>query len=117
MPLAYYKRAKVVEDGTDEDQAQAEEMDQWIAREAEERMEARGGAEAEFDIFSFFSFIQAGSYPGLCAQRMPRAEDFLCCRDDRGLKPVPFFLCVIGGYVRRAYIRLGMKDLTKSKNK
>jgi len=32
----------VVEDGTDEDQVRAEKMDQWIAWEAEERVEARG---------------------------------------------------------------------------
>jgi len=33
---------RVVEDGTDEDQVRAERMDQWIAWEAEERVEARG---------------------------------------------------------------------------
>jgi len=33
---------RVVEDGTDEDQARAEKMDQWITWEAEERVEARG---------------------------------------------------------------------------
>jgi len=33
---------RVVEDGTDEDQARAERMDRWVAWEAEERMEARG---------------------------------------------------------------------------
>jgi len=33
---------RVVEDGTDENQARAEKMDQWIAWEAEERVEVRG---------------------------------------------------------------------------
>jgi len=33
---------RVVEDGTDEDQARAERMDRWIAWEAEERAESRG---------------------------------------------------------------------------
>jgi len=86
---------RVVEDGTDEDQARAERMDRlgsggWRHGER---------AEAEFDIFSFLSFVQGDSYPGLCAQRTLRAEDFFCCGDDRGPKPVSFFLCVIGGHV------------------
>jgi len=33
---------RVVDDGTDEDQARAEKMDHWIAWEAEERVETRG---------------------------------------------------------------------------
>jgi len=33
---------RMVEDGTDEDQVRAERMDQWIAWEAEERVEAGG---------------------------------------------------------------------------
>jgi len=97
---------RVVEDGTDEDQVRAERMDQWIAWEAEERVEPWGRAEAEFDIFSFFSFVQGDSYLGLCAQRMLRVEDLLCCGDDRGPKPVSFFFCVIGGHVWRVYISL-----------
>jgi len=57
-------------------------------------------AEAEFDTFSFFlSFVQGDSYPGLCAQRTLRVEDLFCCGDDRGPKPVSFFLRVIGGHV------------------
>jgi len=83
----------VVEDGTDEDQARAEKMDQWIAWEAEERGRHEERAEAEFDTFFFsflfFSFICSGdSYSGLCAQRTLRAEDFICCGDDRGSKSV-----------------------------
>jgi len=63
-------------------------------------------AEAEFDIFSFFSFVQGDSYPELCAQRTLRAEDLFCCGDVRGTKSVSFFLCVIGGHVGRVYIPL-----------
>jgi len=64
-------------------------------------------AEAEFDFFSlFFSFVQGDSYPGLCAQRTLGAEDLFCCGDDRGSKPVSFFLCVVGGPVWRVYISL-----------
>jgi len=55
----------------------------------------------QFDIVSFLSFVQGDSYPGLCAQRMLRVEDFICGGDDRGPEPVSFFLCVIGGHVRR----------------
>jgi len=54
---------RVVENGTDEDQARAGRMDHWIAWEAEERMGTRGGAEAEFDIFSFFLFCSGGLIP------------------------------------------------------
>jgi len=95
---------RVVEDGTDEDQARAEKMDHWIAWEAEERVEARGegggtGRGLRPNLTSFpFLFCSGGL--------MLRAKDPFCCGDGRGPKPVSFFLCVIGGHVWRVYIHI-----------
>jgi len=51
-------------------------MDRWIAWEAEERMEAR--EDVKLIIFSLLLFCSGELMPELCAQRVLRAEDFLC---------------------------------------
>jgi len=74
---------KVVEDSTDEEETRAARMDEWIAWEAEERVEIRY-------LFLIFSFVKGDSHPELCAQRVLRAEDFFCGGRGRGPKPVSF---------------------------
>ena len=81
---------RIVEDGTDEDQARVE------------RLDGGGGRAVAHNSLSFHFFVEGGSYPELCAQRPDwGGEDFfssfLCCR--RGGGPAWFLLFLRVVYV------------------
>jgi len=62
-------------DGTDQDEARAARMDEWIAWEVEER----GGEGTFFSLSSFFIFLLRGTHtPSLAHSASLRVGDFFC---------------------------------------